>query len=256
MMVKAIGRSLPLSPFRRLVTDLMGFSQRVPAVTIERRVNLAPLAMTRRCCTPRPAWAVLFAKALALVARNHPELRRSYMAFPWGRLYEHPHSTVALNVEREVSGEAVVTQCVVRRPENRSLAELDGIVRHHQAAPLERLRWYQRAVAMSKVPWPVRPLLWWGALNMSGRRRCHNFGTFGLSSVAAQGAGILYLIPVLTSMLHYGLFDEAGSLDLRLTWDHRVMDGAVAARILVEVEQTLRDEILAELTQMRPAAAA
>jgi hypothetical protein len=238
------------------VTDLMGFSQRVPAVTIERRVNLRPLVVARQRCSPRPGWAVLFAKALALVAKNHPELRRSYMAFPRGRLYEHPHSVVALNVERQVDGEAIVTQCLIRRPENRSLAELDGMVRHCQVEPVERLRAYQRAVAMGKLPWPIRPLLWWAALNGSGRRRCHNFGTFGLSSVAAQGAGILHLIPVLTSMLHYGLFDAAGSLELRLTWDHRVMDGASAARILVEVEQTLTGDLLAELTRMRPGSAA
>jgi pyruvate/2-oxoglutarate dehydrogenase complex dihydrolipoamide acyltransferase (E2) component len=52
-------------------------------------------------------------------------------------------------------------------------------------------------------------------------------------------------------MLHYGLFNEAGALHVRLTWDHRVMDGAVAARILVALERTLQGDILAELTRMR-----
>jgi hypothetical protein len=98
--------------------------------------------------------------------------------------------------------------------------------------------------------------MWWGALNLSGRLRCHNFGTFGLSSVAAQGAGLLHLMPVSTSILHYGLFNEAGNLDVRLTWDHRVMDGAVAARILVDLERTLQGDILAELIQMRWVSAA
>jgi hypothetical protein len=255
-MAKQVGRSYPLSPFRRLVTDLMRFSQRVPAVTIERRMNLAALVVARQRCTPRPGWAVVFAKAFALVARSHPELRRSYMAFPWARLYEHPSSTVALNVERQLPDEAVVVQCLIRRPDSRPLAELDGIVRSYQAEPLQRLRWYRRAVATSKVPWPIRPLLWWGALNVFGRRRCHNFGTFGLSTVAAQGASLLYPVPLLTSMLHYGLIDRVGDLDLRLTWDHRVMDGAVAARMLVELERTLHEDILAELTRMGRVAAA
>jgi hypothetical protein len=255
-MANPTGRSYRLSPFRRLVTDLMGFSQRVPAVTIERRMNLAALAAARHLCTPRPGWAILFTKAFALVARSRPELRRSYMAFPWARLYEHPSSTVSLNVERQVSGEPVVVQCLIRRPDCRSLTELGDIVQHYQAEPVERLRWYARAVALSKVPWPVRSLVWWASLNVFGRRRCHNFGTFSLTSVAAQGAGVLHLIPVLTSSLHYGLFDKAGNLDVRLTWDHRVMDGATGARVLVDLEQTLQGEILEELTRMRRAAAA
>jgi hypothetical protein len=57
-------------------------------------------------------------------------------------------------------------------------------------------------------------------------------------------------------MLHYGLFNEAGELEMRLTWDHRVMDGALASRILVELERTLQGEILSELTGMRSAVAA
>jgi hypothetical protein len=149
-----------------------------------------------------------------------------------------------------------VAQCLIRRPDNRSLTELDGIVRSYQVEPIGRLRWYRRAMAMSRVPWPVRPLLWWATLNVFGRRRCHNFGTFGLSTVAAQGAGLLHVIPLLTSMLHYGLIDEAGDLDLRLTFDHRVMDGAAAARVLVDLERTLQGNILSELTRMRRAAAA
>jgi hypothetical protein len=252
--VKEVGRSYPLSPFRLLVTDLMRFSRQVPAVTAERRLHLEALAAARRRCSPRPSWAVLFAKAFALVARSRPELRRSYMAFPRPRLYEHPHSVAALNVERQLSGESIVVQCLLRRPDRRPLAELDGVVRSYQAEQVERLRWYRRAAAMSRVPWPVRPLVWWGALNVFGRRRCHNFGTFGLSSIAAQGAGILYLIPLLTATLHYGLLDAAGRLDMRLTWDHRVMDGADAARALGELEQALQRDILGELTQARAAA--
>jgi len=255
-MAKEHGRSIPLSPFRRLVVDLMGFSQKVPAVTVERRMDLAALQRARQRCTPRPAWTIVFAKAFALVARNHPELRRSYMAFPWPRFYQHPSSTVALNIERQIGGEAVVVQCVIRRPDNRSLTKLDAIVRHYQAEPVEKLRWYQRAVAMSRLPWPLRPLLWWGALNVFGRRRCHNFGTFGLSSVAAHGAGVLHLIPLLTSMLHFGLLGPAGEIDMRLTWDHRVMDGTRAAQILVELERTLQNEILSELTGLDVVAAA
>jgi hypothetical protein len=250
VMAKKAGRSYSLSPFRRLVTDLMNCHQQVPTATVDRRMDLAALVAARQGCTPRPSWAAVFAKAYALVARSYPELRRSYMAFPWARLYEHPSSTAAINVERQLPNEAVVTQCLIRRPDNRSLTEMDGIVRAFQDEPPERLRWYRRAVAMSKVPWPIRPLVWRGALNVSGRCRCHHFGTFGLSSVAAQGAGLLQVIPVPTSMLHYGLFNQAGDLDVRLTWDHRVMDGAVTARILVELERTLQGEILVELTRM------
>ena len=245
---KAVGRSLPLSPYRRLVTDLMHFSQQVPAVAVDRRMDLRELIAARKASPNRPSWTVLFSKAYAMLARDNPVLRRSYLKFPWPRFYEHPHNIVALNVERRLPAEDVVVFCLIRSPENRSLAEMDALLRQYKEDPVETLRSYQRSVAVSHIPWPFRRWFWWVALNVSGERRCHNFGTFSVSSIASQGAGLLHLLPVLTSSVHYGLFDEQGRLDVRITWDHRVMDGAAIARILAELESVLNREIVEELT--------
>jgi hypothetical protein len=255
-MARNVGRSYPVSPFRRLVVDLMWASAKVPSVTIERKMNLGALASARRCCPVRPGWGIIIAKAFSLLGRRYPELRRSYMTFPWPRLYEHPSSTAALNIERTIDGEAVVLQCLIRRPDNRSLLDLERIVRWNRETPLEQLRWYQRALIMSRLPWPLRRFVWWGSLNIFGRQRTHNYGTFGLTSVAAQGAGVLKIIPLLTSTLHYTLFDAAWNLEMRLSFDHRVLDGALAARILVDLEHTLHGEILTELHGMCGAMAA
>ena len=59
---------------------------------------------------------------------------------PHGRFWlSRPLMIVALNVARRLRDEAVVVQCLIRRPDNRPLAELDAIVRHYQDEPLERL---------------------------------------------------------------------------------------------------------------------
>lgn len=52
-MSRPTGRYIPVSYFRRLVTDLMYFSAKVPSVTIERRMDLAPLVAARQACTPQ-----------------------------------------------------------------------------------------------------------------------------------------------------------------------------------------------------------
>ena len=254
-MPKAVGRYLPVSPFRRVVTDLMHFSAQVPSVTAERRMDLRPLVAARAARAPRAGWCVLFSKAFAMLGRDYPALRRSYVKFPWPRLYEHPHNIVALNVERALNGESIVLYCLIRAPENRSLAEMDAIVRHHQEEPLEKLRSYKRSLGMGRIPWPLRHWFWWASLNVFGRRRCHNYGTFSISSVAAQGAGLLHLIPLLTATLHYGMFDEQHRLDMRLSWDHRVMDGTTAARVLTDLESVLNRDMVRELTGTRALAA-
>jgi hypothetical protein len=48
-------------------------------------------------------------------------------------------------------------------------------------------------------------------------------------------------------MIHYGLMDDKGCLDVRLAFDHRVLDGAPAAEALGSLEATLLGEILDEV---------
>jgi hypothetical protein len=69
--------------------------------------------------------------------------------------------------------------------------------------------------------------------------------------VASEGAGILALTSLVTSTLHYGLFDERGKLPTRITFDHRVFDGAIVARALVELEEALQTSILEEVLNLR-----
>lgn len=249
-MSKLRGKSIAISPFRRLVIDLMHFSTQVPSVTLDRRMDLSALANARQMCDPRPTWTALFVKGYSLVAARQPLLRRSYMSFPWPRFYEHPKNIVNLNVSRQFAGEDVVLATQIRSPENRSLTELDGIIQISKNLPIEECPSFRRVMRLSHWPKPIRRYIIWATINCLGRRRGHNLGTCGITSVADRGAGILNLIPLATSTLHYGLFDEHNCLDVRFAFDHRVLDGAPAADALASLEQTLLGEILNEVELM------
>src|SRR5262249_6176689 len=155
-------------------------------------------------------------------------LRTSYLTFPWPRYYEHPGSVATLSIDRQLAQERIVLYGLIPNPEDLTLAEIDSIIHNHQTGPVDSIASYRRAVRLSWVPWPFRKLLWWGALNVFVPMRCQNFGTFGITSLGAHGAGITHLVPLLTSTIHYGLFDPSGAVDMRLSFDHRVLDGATA----------------------------
>jgi hypothetical protein len=72
---------------------------------------------------------------------------------------------------------------------------------------------------------------------------------------AGFGAATLLVLSPCTTTLHYGLFERDGSLPMRLTFDHRVLDGAAAARALVELEGILLTDVLRELQSLAQAAA-
>ena len=250
------GRYVPLSPARRMVADWMYFCRNAPNVIAERRLELAPVQVARALCEPKPSWVGIFLKAFCTVAARRPELRRTYMPYPWPHLYEHSCSQAIYTLERLHDEEPVVVLAKLKSPESWSLRDLDSTIRKSQERPLLDFPIFRRAMRTSWLPGFIRRALLWGCLSFSGRFRATNFGTFALSSPAAHGAGLVQLQTMMTSTLHYGMFERDGSLNFRLTFDHRVYDGAFAARVLVDMEQVLLTEVLAELHGMRRSAAA
>jgi hypothetical protein len=249
-MIGSSGRHVPVSPYRRLVIDQMHFTAQVPSATVERRMDLARLVAARKRCTPPPAWSAIFTRAYALVAARTPLLRTCYLGFPWPRFYEHGSNAATIYVDRQLAGERILLAAHLCSPERCTLREVDAAVRQHQAEPPEALLCYRRAARLSRVPWPFRRLLWWGALNVLGPVRCHFFGTFALTSLGSQGAGVTCISPLLTSQIHYGTFDAAGCVEMRLSFDHRVLDGATAAGALADMEGALLGEITQECREL------
>ena len=65
--------------------------------------------------------------------------------------------------------------------------------------------------------------------------------------MASLGAAGLHILSPLTTTINYGAFEPDGTLDVRLAYDHRVLDGAQVARALRAFEDVLHGEIRDEL---------
>lgn len=250
-MSSCAGRRLPLSLPRRLVCDLMAFSHDVPTIPVQRRMDLTALVEARRLASPRPGWCALFTKAYAAVSARRPELRRAYLPFPWPHLYEHAGNVASVTVERELGDEHGIFFTLLKTPERRGLAEIEAALRRAKEAPLDTVKRYQRTLRFARLPRPLRRALWWYGLNVSGSLRAKNFGTFGVSVVAGLGACATHLRSPLTTTLDYGVLGDDGTLDVRLTIDHRVLDAGTAARALRDLEHVLCNEIVNELGYLR-----
>ena len=246
------GRTVELSRPRRFVGDLLAAAAGVPTVPVQRPMDLARLADARAGLADRPTWTALFTLAYARVARECPELRRAYLRLPTARLYEYPVSVAAVAVERDFGGEAAVLVGKVKDPAACSLEELDALLTHFRTAPIHDVKDFRRALRVAGLPLPLRRLLWGYALN-SGRQRGNYVGTFGVSVYSALGAESLHPISPCTTTLTYGVMRPAGDLDVRLVYDHRVLDGATVARALARLEVQLNEVLPAELMSRRQA---
>jgi len=247
------GHKVPLSLPRRWICDLLHCARQVPTVPVERRIDVGAVVDARAQLDSRPGWAAIFTRAYGLVAREIPALRRSYLQFPWPHLYEYPVSKAFIVVERDHRGEIVVCPVSIKDPAHQSLQDIGHQLRLATIAPVEDIKGFRVAMQLTRLPRPLRRALWWLGLNI-GRQRGNFFGTFAVSVYSALGAESLHPLAPLTTLLNYGVMSSDGVLDVRIIYDHRVMNGVTVARALLRLEEILNSVILDEVRSLSPRA--
>jgi hypothetical protein len=235
-----------ISSPRRFLADLMHASIRVPFVSLRRSLNVRQLIEARATMARPPGWAAIFVKAFALVAKDEPVLRTLYAKWPWPQFYELPRSIAMVAIARVEDGQDCVLPEKVTAAETLPLAEIEAQIRHAKDAPIEQVPAFRKAMLATRLPLPLRRLVWLIGLNF-GRQRANNFGSFGVTSVAAYGGGELHALSPGPFILSYGLLEQEQTIDVVIRWDHRITDAALMARTLTRLEQVLNTEIAGEL---------
>jgi pyruvate dehydrogenase E2 component (dihydrolipoamide acetyltransferase) len=212
------GRIEPLSRIRRLTGErLLESARRAPHAFVEVEADAAELASWRAAAPePAPSYTALFVQAASLALREFPHLNASFR--PEGILV-WPEINVGIAVSRR--DELVVP--VLRRADGKSLAEITEFLRAYGPEALGG----------------VRPA------DASG-------GTFTISNLGMAGADrvLSILSPGQAGILSFGRIRPRPSvvrgeiairslLNMTLGFDHRVLDGAMAARFLARLEEML-----------------
>ena len=150
-------------------------------------------------------------------------------------------------IEREHAGETILLGSKIRAPERQSLDAIDGHLRRLREAPIHDISDFRQWLRVGTMPSFVRRFLFWHTLNLSGHKRAKRFGTFSISSLGNMGVEQHHPMSPLTTYLTFGPISTAGRVDIKVIYDHRVMDGRTVARVLNDIEETLNTQVLEEL---------
>jgi hypothetical protein len=237
-----------LSSDRALPCDILYFARKIPMARVEISLDLLKVAEQRSAVQPRISWSALFLKAFGLVAERQPCLRQSYMAWPIPHVYQHQSNVAMVAVHRELAGCPRLCWGRVIEPGKRRLRDIQIQLDRYAQQPVEQV--FRKQLQLSRLPWPLRRLAWWTALNVSGRVRQRQVGTFSMSSLAGQGVNNRDHPSLCTCSLTYGPLDRNGGCLVTLVYDHRLLDGMQAAQALQNIGVGLQSEILNELRQL------
>ena len=137
-------------------------------------------------------------------------------------------------------------------------------IRAGQAPDPDAERRYRATVAFLSIPRPLRSLAWRAAMsNPTWFKRLG--GTVGLSSVGMFGAGGGWGIPIAPPTLMItiggiatkpryvnGSVEPRELLDITISVDHTVVDGATAARFIRRLRELLEHPVMLPRSAARP----
>lgn len=235
-------------PDRRVIVDLMHLQKKFPMVAQERICDFSLLREVRDNSKLRIGWSVIFIKAFGIVAREFPQLRQTYMGGFKPSIYQHDCSIASLAIQREYNGAPWLFFARFYAPENETLMSLQDRLKNFISGPVKEAFGDQMRVA--SYPWPIRKLIWWTRMSFSGYKRVKRLGTFGLTTLAGQNTTIQKPLSPLPFILTYGPFDERNRITLNLSYDHRLLDGALVATVMERIENVLTVNMSKELNSL------
>lgn len=218
---------------------------------MERTMRLHSVIKARAKHPERPPWSAVFAKGFGLVAKEIAPLRQVYLTVPMPHIFEYQESFVSIAYETIIEGESIVLPVRIRSPDKVPITGFRHKIDEMQNDYLGRRGFYRILQITSYLPAVLRRPIWWIALNVPHLRK-RFFGTFAITSVGFLGANMLTPIAPFTSLLTYGPIQDDGQLTVRLLFDHRLYDGATAARALTRLEEILVGCVCEELAAPPP----
>jgi pyruvate/2-oxoglutarate dehydrogenase complex dihydrolipoamide acyltransferase (E2) component len=207
------------STMRVAVADAMRRSWTRPLATVALPVCFDPLLKHRKTCGPKPGPALYALRALALaLAENSAPAGRLI-----GKQIVHPST---IDVGFAVEAEEGVLVPVIRNADRTPLKDL--VVRYDELVELAR----QRKLPVEATGGSIATVT--------------NFGTFGLTwatpiplpeQTLVLGMGAARRVPSWDEAS--GQFVPVMEANVTLSFDHRVLDGGAAGRLLARVAQLL-----------------
>lgn len=245
------GKFRNLGSDRAIVLDVLRLAKKVPSFPVEKWFDLGEVAKARQNAPVRISWVTLFARAYGLASRDVPELRRTFVAFPWPHFYQSKECVLSVAINRKIDDRDRLFFGRVHSPDQTSLIHIQSRLNDLQTGDV--MQQFRQQVIGSRLPSILRRIGWWYRFLLPSRRS-KRLGTGSISVLASEGVLNRGHPNMLTSSLTYGPLQEDGLAWTTLICDHRLIDGMCAARALNLLEEYLNGTILSELRQMRTTA--
>lgn len=213
-------------------------------------VDATAIRQARAADGGKLSYVSLVVKAAADVVARYPQARSLLQGSTIRpRLAEIDDVHVKVLFDKTVEGQRCVVSGTVSAAQDLSVLEVQDAIDTYKNAEVAETGPFRQVLRMQRLPLAVARLVFRAAMRDAERRAALQ-GVFSVTSVGHEQVRSIY--PMIYGTLGFGMgrivdtpvvrdgqVNVAPLLDLSLTFDHRVIDGALAAEVLAQVKQRL-----------------
>jgi hypothetical protein len=245
----------PVPRGRRHTLAFLAWGRSASPVFLDAEVDAGALLADREAGEHRTSPVTYVVHAAGRVLARHPDANAAHGGLLRARRARYTSVDVKLTMDRSVAGSRVVLTSVLAGADRATRADLQARVERLRAGDPRTLPEYAGARALQRLPHPAGRLAFRLAAGL--RRRHRHLGTVAVTSLGHRrvqrffshggtaltvGVGRITERPVARD----GRIVVRPVLPLSLTFDHRVLDGALAADVLDDLVRTLEAPPLPE----------
>ncbi len=187
-------------------------------------------------------------KAISHAQLKHPDSRSAIL--PLGRTVTMEEVVAGFTAEKYVDNQPIVYFGAIKEPHHKTITEIARELREYAERDVSEIPQLEIEHRFAKMPWIIRRIILWVGLMFPAMRLRFLGATFGITSLGKFAIKTVIAPCVCTSTFGIGSVENrpvvrGGEIVIRpimsmtLNFDHRLIDGAPAARFLGDIRLLL-----------------
>lgn len=234
---------------RRQTLLLLELARRQSPILLDADVEMTAVVAHRSATATGAAYISYIVHAAARAIATYPEANAAVGGRRRPRLARYDRIAAKVTFDKTIGGVRAVVSGIVADADRATLSGIDEQIRRYKDADVATAPEFASIRALHRLPWPLAAASFRAVAGRLGRRP-EFLGTFSVSSLGHRAVGGVY--PQGGTALTFGVghiretpvvrdgaIGAAPVLRLGLVFDHRVIDGALAADILHDIKARL-----------------
>ncbi|BFT74191.1 2-oxo acid dehydrogenase subunit E2 [Paenibacillus sp. P36] len=253
-MIRARGKTsiLPMPQARRHTYHFLDYAKEFKTVYLDTEIDMSAVKQRRSeraAAGERISYLVYLIEAISRILQKYPEANASVKHGLIPKVAVYSNISAKFTMDKSIGGSRVVLSGLIADSDQKSLEEMQRVIEYYRDRDVDDIAEFNGVRKLQSLPMWLGKIAYRLAMGkLENRDKLQ--GTFTITSLGHRPIQAFY--PIISNTLCFGVGTTQDKpvaiasqivirpiMKLSLAFDHRAIDGALAADILAEVKEFL-----------------